>query len=198
MRFLLGIIVGILGVAVIAALVAFTGAYNVAASVPPSKLETRAANWALDRAVARRAPDTKNPLSAKPEVLRSGLSHFRENCVACHGAPGVDAAEFGQGLNPPAPDLTLPRVQRRPDGELFWITSHGIRLTGMPAFSPTHEPEEIWQIVAFLRHLPELTADEEKELRAATEEAEHHHDEVKESKKPPGHEHAPGTPPHRD
>ena len=74
-----------------------------------------------------RAVETKNPIPATPEAWKAGLAHYRENCVTCHGAPGVDASEIGQGLNPPAPDLTLPRVQARPDGELFWIVSNGIR-----------------------------------------------------------------------
>ena len=33
------------------------------------------------------------------------------------------------------------------DGELLWITKHGIRMTGMPAFGITHDDEEIWKIV---------------------------------------------------
>jgi mono/diheme cytochrome c family protein len=85
-------------------------------------------------------------------------------CVSCHGAPGVDASPVGEGLNPPAPDLTLARIQERSDGELFWLVQNGIRMTGMPAFGPTHRDEEIWEIVAFLRHLPELTPEEEKAL----------------------------------
>ncbi|MHB8899042.1 MAG: c-type cytochrome [Thermoguttaceae bacterium] len=35
---------------------------------------------------------------------------------------------------------------------------HGIRMTPMPAFGPTHTDEEIWTIVAFICHLPDLTA----------------------------------------
>ena len=81
----------------------------------------------------------------------------------------MDVSEIGEGLNPPAPDLTLPRVQGRPDGELFWIVSNGIRTTGMPAFGPTHKPEEIWKIVSLIRPLPELTAEEQKALKAAEE-----------------------------
>ena len=86
-------------------------------------------------------------------------------CVTCHGAPGVDASEAGEGLNPPAPDLTTGKVQKRTDGELFWLVQSGIRMTGMPAFGPTHKDEEIWKIVAFLRRLPALSPDEARELK---------------------------------
>ena len=86
-------------------------------------------------------------------------------CVTCHGAPGVDASEAGEGLNPPAPDLTTGKVQKRTDGELFWLVQGGIRMTGMPAFGPTHKDEEIWKIVAFLRRLPALSPEETRELK---------------------------------
>ncbi len=44
----------------------------------------------------------------------------------------------------------------------------------VPAFGLTHTDEEIWKIVAFMHHLPDLTAQERHSLRAATGEAEHH------------------------
>jgi mono/diheme cytochrome c family protein len=177
MRFVSGIFAGFFLATLIVGGVFATGSYNVAATAAPSKLEARLAAYALNRSVARRAPATKNPMPASPETWKAGLAHYRENCVVCHGAPGVDAGEIGQGLNPPAPDLTLPRIQARPDGELFWIVGNGIRTTGMPAFSPTHKPEELWKIVAFVRHLPELTDGEQKALKAGGEEAEKHHHE---------------------
>lgn len=184
MRFLLGVVCGVLLVAVGAAAVVYTGAFNTAATVPPSKLEKEIADIALTRSILRRAPDRPNPLAATPETLGAGLVEYREACLVCHGAPGVDPGEIGLGLNPGAPDLTVPRVQARTDGQLFWITSEGIRMTGMPAFSPTHEENEIWQIVAFIRHLPELSDEETAELKRATEVEEHREAET---------EGAPGT-----
>ncbi len=166
MRFFSGILFGFFLVGGIIAVVVALGGYNVAATATPSRLESRVALFALNRSVARRAPVAKNPHPATPETWKAGLPHYRENCVMCHGAPGVDPAELGMGLNPPAPDLTLPRVQGRPDGEMYWLVANGVRTTGMPAFSPTHKPNEIWQIVAFLRHLPELTAEEQKALKS--------------------------------
>jgi mono/diheme cytochrome c family protein len=164
MKFLSGMVFGIAALGVAAAALVAGGVIEPAASVPPGALETRIARFALDRAVARRAPKAPNPLKPGPEVFRAGLAHYKAMCVTCHGAPGVDPSEAGGGLNPPAPDLTLGRVQKRSDGELFWLVQNGVRMTGMPAFGPTHKDEEIWKIVAFLRRLPELTREEEKEL----------------------------------
>ena len=37
-------------------------------------------------------------------------------------------------------------------------------MTGMPAFAPTHTEDEIWKMVAFVRHLPNLTQEERSRL----------------------------------
>ncbi|HEY6065020.1 MAG TPA: cytochrome c [Thermoanaerobaculia bacterium] len=200
MKFLLGVIFGVLLVAAGVAAVVYTGAFNTSAEKPPSKLERDLATFALNRSVLRRAPNAKNPLPMSADNLRGGLAHYRENCLVCHGAPGVDPGEIGQGLNPGAPDLTLSRVQARTDGQLFWIVDEGIKMTGMPAFGPTHEENEIWQIVSFVRHLPEISDAEKGELQLETELEEHHHEEAApEGGTPkPAHTHPPGTTPHPD
>jgi len=210
MRFLAGFLFGLLVVAIGVVAVAASGAYDIAAVKRPGRMETKAFLFALNKSVAKRAPATKNPFSASPQILNESIGHYKENGVVCHGAPGVDASEAAAGLHPPSPDLTLPRVQDRPDGEIFWIVSNGIKMTGMPAFSPTHKPDQIWTTVAFMRHLPEITKEEQKILKAGTEEAEHHHEageaakpEAKENEKPAGeekagHTHPPGTKPHKD
>ena len=171
MRFLSGVIFAVALALVVGILVMVSGLYDVAASKPPGGLEKAVARLTLNRSVARRAGKTANPLSG-PDVIRAGLAHYREMCVFCHGAPGVDASEAGEGLNPAAPDLTIESVQRRPDGELFWIVQNGIRMTGMPAFGGTHKDAEIWKIVAFLRHLPQITKEEQAALKTGTAEGE--------------------------
>jgi len=166
MRFLAGVLVGIALLGAAAVFLLASGLFEVAAAVPPGSLETHLARFALDRSVSRRASNTTNPVARDADALRAGREHYKEMCVACHGAPGVDPSEIGEGLNPPAPDLTLERVQRRSDGELFWIVQNGIRMSGMPAFGATHKERQIWEIVAFLRHLPSITPEEEKALAA--------------------------------
>ncbi len=210
MRVIAGILIGLLLVFVAVGIIVWTGSYNVAATNPPGRFEKKFAAFALDRSIQKRAPVRTNPFS-KPEDIRAGLAHYKENCLDCHGAPGVEESEFGQGLNPPAPDLTLPSVQRMYDGELFWIVSNGIRMTGMPAFSPTHKEEEIWKIAAFVRHLPEVTREEQQILRAGHGEEAGHHEAAESGGKPEGKEEEnpaagetpsptrpPGTEPHKD
>ncbi|MGJ0531920.1 MAG: c-type cytochrome [Methylocystis sp.] len=64
--------------------------------------------------------------------------------------------------------------------ELFWIIKNGVKMTAMPAFGPTHQDEQIWNIVAFVRRLPRLSAEQframESEIRKSSEnEQDHHH-----------------------
>lgn len=43
--------------------------------------------------------------------------------------------------------------------------SNGVRLTGMPAWEGEDSPEEIWDLVSFIRHLPQLSPEELKEMK---------------------------------
>jgi mono/diheme cytochrome c family protein len=150
--------------ALCAGIVLGLGLIDFSASTPPGAIEERVATFALNRSIARHSPRGRNPFAGSPEDARAGLLLLRSECVTCHGAPGADPSAAGASLNPPAPGLTLPRVQARRDGELYWIVSRGIRMTGMPAFGPSRGDREIWQLVAALRRLPRLTETERRAL----------------------------------
>ena len=171
---LLGFGAGILVCLLVPILVLAMGAINMGADVKPGLMEKTLAPWAVDRSVAKRAPKEKNPYAGDLGAIATGLDHYRENCVICHGAPDVVGAELSKGINPPAPSLGK-GGDDTPDGELFWVIKHGIRMTAMPAFGATHTDEEIWKLVAFIRHLPELTAPERASLRPEDGAGAHHH-----------------------
>jgi mono/diheme cytochrome c family protein len=58
-------------------------------------------------------------------------------------------------MYPRASDLTAPMVRQYSDSELFWIVKNGIRLSGMPAFAKVESDENIWNLVRYVRTLPE-------------------------------------------
>ena len=179
MRFLLGLVVGAVGIVIAGIVLASTGRINVAAT-QHGGWNDRLDHWLFrvsTRSIEKHAPTTTNPFAADPAAVQTGLAHYKENCLDCHGARDVDTAEFAKGLNPGPPMLDMDDVQKMSDGQLFWVVSHGVRATGMPAFSLTHSPEEIWKIVAFVRHLPKLTDAEVASLKKDREDPEaHHHD----------------------
>jgi mono/diheme cytochrome c family protein len=150
------------------------GLMDMSASAKPGLLEKIFAPWAFTNSMEKRAPDTTNPFANDPSALGSGMAHYRENCVLCHGAPNVKPAELAAGLNPPVPDLDTDDAQSLSDGKLFWIIKNGIRMTGMPAFGETHSDQEIWHIVTFVRHLPKITDAEKERLQPAASDMEHH------------------------
>jgi mono/diheme cytochrome c family protein len=153
----------------------------MAATEGPGTLETTLAGWTVDRSVAARAPDEVNPFQEDSAAIDKGMVHFRAMCVQCHGAPQVESDEFAAGMNPPPPELAVAGKEWT-DGELFWITKNGIRMTGMPAFGKSHSDDEIWQIVAFVRQLDDLSETQVTALRER-QARDHHHAEVA------GHEH---------
>ena len=54
------------------------------------------------------------------------------------------------------------------DGESFFVIHAGIRFTGMLAFGEGQPEDDAdsWQLVHFIRHLPNLTAAEHGEMKA--------------------------------
>ena len=73
---------------------------------------------------------------------------------------------MGKHTYPPAPDMRLPTTQRMSDGELFFVIQNGIRLSAMPAWGggSDEDAQDSWKLVHFIRHLPQLTAAEKKEM----------------------------------
>jgi mono/diheme cytochrome c family protein len=70
--------------------------------------------------------------------------------------------EISRGLYPRAPELR--RGSGLTPAKEFWVVKHGIKMTGMPAWGLTHDDEILWDVVAFLRKMPELTAEEYQAL----------------------------------
>lgn len=85
-------------------------------------------------------------------------------------------SEIRTGMNPRPPDLAE-SARRWNRAQLFWIINYGVRMTGMPAFGPTHEEQELWNLVAFVEQLPQIDAERyrrwEEELGESSERHEH-------------------------
>jgi mono/diheme cytochrome c family protein len=173
-KFWLGGLVSLFLVAVVATVLLSSGrAINVAATAPPDWVD-RLAPQVLEAAVKRESKALQVTIPTDPAAMERGFSHYRENCLPCHGAPGGKRTEFAQGLNPQPPELDSPAVKAASDAELFWITKNGIRMTGMPAFGVNHSDDEIRDILAFVRKLPSLDASYKERLKPSVEEDHHH------------------------
>lgn len=145
----------------------FSGVYDVAATSEDGGLIEWVLETTRERSVHRAAEslDVQVPRLDDPRMIRSGLVRYHELCATCHGAPGVKISEIGQGLNPYPPELAGEAGEEEPL-ELFWVVKNGIRMTGMPAYGVTHGDEEIWEVVAFLKRMPQLSPEEYQKLVA--------------------------------
>jgi len=139
---------------------------GISARPEPSALETRAARAARHLLIPARARAAANPVPPTPEAIAAGRAHFADHCASCHGNDGRGETSYGRRMFPRAPDMTAAATQSLSDGELFWIVEHGVRLTGMPGFGdddPSNDRES-WELVHFIRNLPELSPEERSEM----------------------------------
>jgi mono/diheme cytochrome c family protein len=157
---------------VIAVVMIQTGVYNVAATIPHHGFTEKILSTTMDRSVHKHAAAIEVSATYNSPNLEEGFEHYHEMCVACHGAPGVEKSEAGEGLNPPAPDLSKSVTDLSPQ-EVFWILKNGIKMTGMPAFGPTHNDEKLWGITAFVKRLPEMTPERYHEMAESSKSDEH-------------------------
>ncbi len=162
--FLLGALsIGV--IAVVAATIVLMQSRGLSAREQPMGIESWAAHWARAAALPAGASAHTNPISRTPEVLAEARAHWADHCALCHANDGSGDTVMGKRMYPPAPDMRQSGTQHLTDGELFYIIQNGIRLTGMPAWGGSaHDEEDSWKLVHFIRHLPELTFDEKKEM----------------------------------
>lgn len=173
------ILVTLLIAAAIAAIAAigfaYSGFYDHRASAPHSSVVHWFLSTTSHASIERQSNDVSVPDLSDTALAGAGANDFDAMCAGCHGAPGKEPAAIGQGLNPQAPDLAESAAHMNP-AELFWVTKHGIRMTGMPAWGATHEDEAIWPVVAFMTTLPDLDADGYQALLASATGMGHHTD----------------------
>ncbi len=149
----------------------YLGIYNVAATKPHTELASKVFEVVRTRSIQVRAKNITLPSSSDNDII-TGAHHYEEMCVTCHGGPGINPSEIGKGLNPKPPNLGK-SAKRWNSKELFWILKHGIKMTGMPAFGPTHTDKELWSIVAFIERLPEISEEEYKNMLEKSNYKEH-------------------------
>lgn len=115
--------------------------------------------WMLEFSM-RRSVDTHSrgieppPLDDRGLVIH-GAVRYDIGCAPCHGRPGLEQPRIAGGLVPRPP--YLPGVIHQWESrELFYITKHGVKFTGMPAWPTQVRDDEVWAMVAFLNQFPNL------------------------------------------
>jgi mono/diheme cytochrome c family protein len=160
----------LLVVALVGLIAIYSGAYNIAAT----EQHTSFVRWVFDTtfhsSIRTRANEVTPPVATSVEA---GASEYKAMCQHCHGGPDIDPDEWSRGMRPQPPMLTDAAAEWELK-EVFWLVKHGAKMTGMPAFGPSHDDQTLWNIAAFVKDLPamsreryELLADE-SHVSAAT------------------------------
>jgi mono/diheme cytochrome c family protein len=157
MKYLLtaGIVLACLVVGAI--IFAWFGIYNVAATEPHWGITSSLIAMLRDRSIEVHSEGIQVPNLNEAKLREIGFPHYHEMCRLCHGAPAYQPEEFAEGLYPSPPSLTAGQIQEDlSDAEIYWIIKYGLKMTGMPAFGPTHNEEELWGLVAIVKDIPRM------------------------------------------
>ena len=182
-RTLSTVAITLLAVVLLGAVVVVSGALSVAADEPHSSLVFGILDTARERSIETRADGIHVPALDDADKVRRGAGYYDAMCARCHLAPGVDPTELSAGLSPTPPNLA--KEAPADAAEAFWVIKHGIKSTGMPAWGKHMEDQYIWDVVAFVRKLPSLSAEQyQAEVMASGghshgggESADHSHEE---------------------
>lgn len=158
MKFLLGIVVGLLMVPAAGYLYFRYGNPPVAVADTPFPFEKQIVKVPLHARIDRDMPKT-SPLEASAANLTAGAQVYHDQCAECHGVYG-HGTDYAAHMYPPAPQLWEPHamdtavvgVSDDPVGETYWKVANGIRLTGMPSFDHVLSPAQMWQVSLLLKH----------------------------------------------
>ncbi len=198
---LIGSMLALLLLLAAGAIFVWSGAYNVAADKPHTRLVHQLLQALRQRSVVARADELAVPDLSEQARIVQGSGNYDAMCKGCHLAPGMDDTELSRGLNPPPPRLSRSTVDA---ASAFWVIKHGIKATGMPAWGESMQDVYIWNMVAFIQQLPTMDADTYRAMVASSGGHQHGGGESIEYVQTPGaaakespemieHRHADGT-----
>ncbi len=153
----LGIVLSLVLAGVAGAVAVVTGLIPANADATPPAWEKLIARTSLKAAILRETSRTApNPIPVTDENLDAGIKLYGTHCAVCHGAADGKASAIAQGLYQHAPQLAKHGVENDPPAVVYWKISHGIRLTGMPAFVQSLTENQLWQVTLFLQQMDNL------------------------------------------
>ena len=112
---------------------------------------------ARERSITARANQLVAPSLEDQQRIRRGAGNYDAMCAGCHLSPHAET----YGNLPGSLSTATGSHEGCAIGCGARVLDHqaGLKATGMPAWGKSMEDEYIWDMVAFLRKLPVLTAD---------------------------------------
>jgi mono/diheme cytochrome c family protein len=148
LRFLVGLVVGLLVGPLTLLLAGLSGRLPSAANPTPPHWEASLGARALHASLARAATGLHAPAASAADVL-AGQRLYTDNCAGCHGDDRRVSIWGVAGFYPRVPQLlktptTLEREQ------MFVAIKFGVRYSGMGGWQGMMNDADIWRITAFL------------------------------------------------
>lgn len=167
MKFLSGLIIGI--VIVPLALFAYFawGGAPVAVSDHDMPFEKMLAHKALDARIEKEAPKTVS-MPANEATYVAGAEVYKEHCAVCHSLAAGEPTAIAKGEFPRPPKLLQGKgVTDDEPGETYWKVANGIRLTGMPGFKQNLSDAQMWQVSLLLANADKIPESVKRALMPA-------------------------------
>jgi mono/diheme cytochrome c family protein len=146
----------------------WSGWYDIGATGQHWQLVHTVLEKGMQNSVRHHARDIVAPPLDAPALVRQGAAVYRDKCAQCHGGPGFAQSDYGQSMQP-VPGPLMDATKRWQARELYWITRHGIKMSGMPAWEYHLSDQDLWAVVAFIKTLPALTPKAYADLTTARE-----------------------------
>jgi mono/diheme cytochrome c family protein len=160
------VIAAVLAVGVIGAgLFVESGLYDIGADDHHTKIVLAMIEQLRERSVGVRARAVEVPPLEDPKRVMAGAQRYAALCVGCHLAPGVTKSDIRPGLYPHPPNLA--KEDTKDTQRAFWTIKHGIKMSAMPAWGKTLDDAAIWDIVSFIRKMPDMSADQYRQLSSS-------------------------------
>jgi mono/diheme cytochrome c family protein len=139
-----------------------SGVYNIGADDHHTKLTLAMIEQLRERSIEARIRGLEIHTISDPVRIAAGAQRYAALCVGCHLAPGVTKSDIRPGLYPHPPNLAQGEMQA--EQRAFWIIKHGIKMSAMPAWGKSLDDDAIWDLVAFVRSLPEMSPETFQQL----------------------------------
>jgi len=166
--FVVGVLATLVVIVITVIAVARLGLYPIGADNPPSGLERTLAGRAMDVYADKHKPVGDTPIPPTAANLTDGATAYEQHCAVCHGGAKTKISPLQNKFSPPAPQL-LNRIPHDPPSWIFWVTKHGVRMTGMPTWTGILSDDQIWKIVAFIKNIDKLPPETQAAWQASAE-----------------------------
>ena len=163
---------GLITLLVISGVFIWSGIFNISANDKHWTITTTLLEVIRDSSISKRSSSIQVPDLMDNKRVATAAPNYAAMCAQCHLSPGVEKTELYEGLYPQPPVFTKSEHTKRKPEEMFWIIKNGLKMTGMPAWGRYNSDEQIWDLVAFIPKLNEMSKERYQKL---VDEGEHTH-----------------------